>query len=73
MAEYIRCYCCKGAIHAVSEDYRAAATVDLDMDRADDAAGRKIQAPVLALWRPRERLATFGMFLPPGNPKHSLA
>ena len=50
MAEYIRCYCCKGTIHAVCEDYRAAASVDLDMDRADDAAGHKIQAPVLALW-----------------------
>ena len=23
MAEYIRCYCCKGAIRAVCEDYRA--------------------------------------------------
>lgn len=50
MAEYIRCYCCKGTIHAVCEDYRAAATIDLDMDRADDAAGRKIQAPLHALW-----------------------
>ncbi len=50
MAEYIRCYCCKGTIHAVCEDYRAAAGIDLDMDCADDAAGHKIQAPVLALW-----------------------
>ncbi len=50
MAEYIRCYCCKGTIRAVCEDYRAAAGIDLDMDRADDAAGHKIQAPVLALW-----------------------
>jgi haloacetate dehalogenase len=50
MAEYIRCYCCTDTIHAACEDYRAAATIDLDMDRTDDAAGRKIQAPVLALW-----------------------
>ena len=50
MAEYIRCYCCKGTIRAVCEDYRAAAGTDLDMDRADDAAGHKIKAPVLALW-----------------------
>ncbi|XJP92271.1 alpha/beta fold hydrolase [Pseudomonas sp. B22129] len=50
MAEYIRCYCCKGTIRAVCEDYRAAAGIDLDMDRADDAAGRKVQAPVHALW-----------------------
>ncbi len=50
MAEYIRCYCCKGTIHAVCEDYRAAAGIDLEMDRADDQAGHKIKAPVLALW-----------------------
>ena len=50
MAEYIRCYCCKGTIHAVCEDYRAAAGIDLDQDKADDSAGHKIQAPVLALW-----------------------
>ena len=50
MAEYIRCYCCTATIHAVCEDYRAAASIDLDMDRADEAAHRVIQAPVLALW-----------------------
>ena len=50
MAEYIRCYCCKGTIRAICEDYRAAAGIDVDMDRADDAARKKIQAPVLALW-----------------------
>jgi haloacetate dehalogenase len=50
MAEYIRCYCCKSAIRAVCEDYRAAAGIDLDQDRADDAAGHKIKAPLLALW-----------------------
>ncbi len=50
MAEYIRCYCCKGTIRAVCEDYRAAAGIDLDQDRADDAAGHKIQVPLHALW-----------------------
>ena len=50
MAEYIRCYCCRGTIRAVCEDYRAAAGIDLDQDRADDAAGHKIGAPLLALW-----------------------
>jgi haloacetate dehalogenase len=50
MAEYIRCYCCHGTIRAVCEDYRAAAGIDLEMDRASDAAGQKIQAPLLALW-----------------------
>ena len=50
MAEYIRCYCCQGTIRAVCEDYRAAAGIDLEMDKASDAAGQKIQAPLLALW-----------------------
>ena len=50
MAEYLRTYCCRGTIRAVCEDYRAAAGIDLDMDRADDAAGHKIRAPLLALW-----------------------
>jgi haloacetate dehalogenase len=50
MAEYIRCYCCEGTIHAICEDYRAAAGIDLEMDRADDAAGNKVRAPLLALW-----------------------
>lgn len=50
LQEYLRCYCCKGTIHAVCEDYRAAASVDLDMDRADDTAGRYVTAPLLALW-----------------------
>ena len=50
MAEYIRTFCCQGTIRAVCEDYRAAAGIDLDMDRTDDKAGRKILAPLLALW-----------------------
>ena len=50
MDEYIRCYCCHGTIRAACEDYRAAAGIDLEVDKADDAAGRKIQAPLLILW-----------------------
>lgn len=47
--EYIR-VCTPEQIHGVCEDYRAAATVDLEMDRADFEAGRKIACPVLVLW-----------------------
>lgn len=36
--------------HAMCEDYRAALNEDLEHDRADRAAGRKIDCPVLALW-----------------------
>lgn len=48
--EYRRGYCCTGTIHAACEDYRAAAGIDLAHDRADDAAGHYVQAPLLALW-----------------------
>ncbi len=50
MAEYLRCYACTATIHAACEDYRAAAGVDLEMDAADDEAGRKVAAPLQVLW-----------------------
>jgi haloacetate dehalogenase len=37
-------------IHAICEEYRAAAGIDRDHDAADRAAGRVIICPVLALW-----------------------
>ena len=37
-------------IHAICEEYRAAAGIDRDHDAADRAAGRRISCPVLALW-----------------------
>lgn len=37
-------------IRGICEDYRAAATIDLEDDRAARAAGRKIQCPLLVLW-----------------------
>jgi haloacetate dehalogenase len=37
-------------IHALCNDYRAGATIDLAIDGADVAAGRRIAAPTLALW-----------------------
>ena len=46
--EYERCYCQPEAIHASCEDYRAAAGIDLDHDRADLAD--KITCPLLVLW-----------------------
>ncbi|HEX4853700.1 alpha/beta hydrolase [Arenimonas sp.] len=48
--EYVRCFADPAAIHASCEDYRAAGTIDLEHDRADRAAGRKLPMPVLALW-----------------------
>jgi haloacetate dehalogenase len=46
--EYLRCYSDPAMRHAVCEDYRAAATIDLRHDAAD--ADRRIAAPLLALW-----------------------
>ncbi len=50
LAEYERCAALPGWAAAVCEDYRAAATIDLEHDRADRAAGRKLRMPVRALW-----------------------
>jgi haloacetate dehalogenase len=47
-AEYLRCFREPDAIHANCEDYRAAATIDLEHDAAD--LDKKIACPVLALW-----------------------
>ena len=48
-AEYGRCFTPE-AIHASCEDYRAAATTDLEHDRDDREAGRKLSCPLLVLW-----------------------
>ena len=37
-------------IRGMCEDYRAAATIDLEHDRVSRAAGQKIQCPLLVLW-----------------------
>ena len=49
LAEYARC-CTPENIHGVCEDYRAGATIDFEMDKADFDAGRKIQCPAAIYW-----------------------
>ena len=49
-AEYRRCILDPGTVHGICEDYRASASIDLDHDREDLAAGRKVACPMLALW-----------------------
>ena len=39
------------AVHAICEDYRASATVDVEHETADRQAGRRIGVPVLAMWQ----------------------
>ena len=53
LAEYIRC-CTPGNIHAVCEDYRAAASIDLEHDEADLHV--KIPMPMLVLWGERSHV-----------------
>ncbi|MDT0301429.1 alpha/beta fold hydrolase [Streptomonospora wellingtoniae] len=48
--EYLRCYRDPRTVHAVCEDYRAAAGIDLAHDAEDAAAGRHLTQPLLALW-----------------------
>ena len=50
LAEYKRCFRNPETIHAICEDYRAGAGIDLDHDEKDMQAGRKIDCPVLLLW-----------------------
>jgi haloacetate dehalogenase len=47
-AEYRRCFGDPGTIHAACEDYRAAASIDLEHDEAD--LDKKITCPLLVLW-----------------------
>ena len=50
LAEYLRVFSDPACIHATCECYRAGATLDLENDRKDVAAGRKIECPNLILW-----------------------
>lgn len=49
--EYVRCFCDPATIHASCEDYRAAASIDLEHDEAD--LNTKIACPLLVLWGAR--------------------
>ncbi|HEY8877645.1 MAG TPA: alpha/beta hydrolase [Roseateles sp.] len=49
-AEYERCFARPGTAAAVCADYRASAGIDLEHDRADRAAGRRLPQPLRVLW-----------------------
>jgi haloacetate dehalogenase len=53
LADYERCFCQPEVIHAACEDYRAAAGIDLEHDRASRAAGQRIACALLVLWGER--------------------
>jgi haloacetate dehalogenase len=50
LAAYIRTYSEPAAIHAVCEDYRAAAGIDSRLLTAARTAGQKMTPPLLAIW-----------------------
>lgn len=50
ISEYVRCFTGPDAIRASCEDYRAAASIDLEHDNADAAGRRRITCPLLVLW-----------------------
>lgn len=49
----------RDAVHAICEEYRAAATLDVEHDLADKQAGRRIACPTLALWSSGSALDTW--------------
>ncbi len=53
LAEYERCFIQPETIHAMCEDYRASASIDLEHDRASRAAGQKIACDTRVLWGER--------------------
>jgi haloacetate dehalogenase len=57
-AEYRRAFRDPATVHAVCEEYRAAATLDFALDQADSGR-RRIACPVLALWGGQGGLTAF--------------
>jgi len=49
-AEYLRAFRDPACIHAMCEDYRAAATIDLVHDCVDRDSGNKLKCPLRVLW-----------------------
>jgi haloacetate dehalogenase len=56
---YIAALSDPGRVHAICEEYRAAAGIDRAIDRADLETGRRIRCPLLALWSDKGGLAAW--------------
>jgi haloacetate dehalogenase len=59
LEEYVSTYRDPARVHGICEEYRAAATLDVEHDRADKEAGRRIECPMLHLWAEFGPLDTF--------------
>jgi len=58
-AAYVEALRDPGHAHAICEEYRAAATIDREHDRADLASGCRIACSLLVLWSTSGRLGTW--------------
>ena len=56
LADYLDAARRPDTIIGMCEDYRAAATIDLEHDRASRAAGDKVRCPMLLLWGAQGRI-----------------
>lgn len=56
LADYLDAARNPDTIRGMCEDYRAAASIDLEHDRASRAEGRKVQCPMLVLWGSKGRI-----------------
>jgi len=58
-ADYLAALGEPGTVTAICEDYRAAASIDLEHDRASRAAGQRITCPLLVLWGSKGRIGAW--------------
>jgi haloacetate dehalogenase len=59
LEEYVSTYRDPARAHGICEEYRAAATIDIEHDRADKESGKRIECPMLHLWAQGGPLDTF--------------
>jgi haloacetate dehalogenase len=50
LEEYVSTYRDPTRVHGICEEYRAAASIDVEHDRADKEASKRIECPMLHLW-----------------------
>jgi haloacetate dehalogenase len=56
LADYLECARNPEMIRGMCEDYRAAASIDLEHDRASRAEGKKVACPLLVLWGAKAKI-----------------
>ncbi len=57
--EYVSTFRDPARVHGICEEYRAAATIDVEHDRKDKEASKRIKCPMLHLWSEGGPLDTF--------------